>query len=244
MSVTFVQGRGGRASSATSVSITPSTNPASGNHLIAAFGAWRANATMGTSLATAGYGTWVNASVDTWNYQGSNWLGFRIDYAENIPGGAVTVTVHTIFACELSGYVMESSGAATTSSLGGATTPARITPASATAQPGSLTFTSGSLGLIFITDDSGNTAQCTFNNSFTADPAGGTGTIWDGSIERTGAGYRSNMPAGAMNPTITESSGTALWIVGMIEVLASGGAATKAPPPFIQRHHYNYIRRR
>jgi hypothetical protein len=234
MAAAFVQAIGGHVSGTGTLNVSL-TGVGGGNHLTSLAGGYWNSANLTLTAATSSpSATWSQAQGnDEYNPTAGNYFSIRADYSENVASGSWTVTQHSNNSGDLSGVVVESSGVKTSSSLGLKAGPAHVS-VSSTAQPGSITPTAGSILFMWMADDSGNILKCTVDSGFTAIPAtDGSGTCWDGtnSFERVGAAYKANVPASAVNPTFTESSGTATWNLAMIEFLASGAAANPFVPP-------------
>lgn len=181
--------------------------------------------------------TWHNAASASRNQNptGTDHDGIRVDYSENVASGSWTVTANRSGSANpLTAVVSESSGVATSTSLGAANA-ANSTANVTSLATGSITPTAGSILYAFTAPDNQGTAPSTIDNSFTvrSDPAGGVGTCWDTAFYPAGDASKANVSAVAVNPTWTDSgvtSGDA--VASIVEFLAAaGGGPTLTEPP-------------
>jgi hypothetical protein len=223
MATAFVQANGAQVASGTSVGVTLS-GVGAGHHLNVS---GSSNiATLLTTATSSPSATWANA----FSFVGSG-QALRMDYSENVASGSWTVTVHGSSG-ELSAEIAESSGVATSSSLG-AVNHGSSASASAIAT-GSITPASGSILYTSTTDNTGQTTPDTIDNSFSVIVSTGfTNDTWNGSNQRLGLAHKDNVAASAINPTWTLPGGGPVPIAaGIAEFKAAAGGA--APPPMGQ----------
>lgn len=228
MSAAHVQTKDAQVASGSSVNVSL-TSVGAGNHLTtatgvgAAAGLTSAAAVLPTSSPTATWANGIAANVDS-----AGDMAWRIDYSENVASGSWTVTVKSNATHEITGNVTESSGVATSSSIGVSSTSA-LNLTTSTVQPGSVTPTSGSILITLYMDASGNTSAATINSSFTVRS---DSTAWNGANQRAGVATKDNVANSAVNPTWTNPAGSGFHIIAtIIEFLAAaGGGATPVPP--------------
>lgn len=227
MAATHVQTKDASVGSAASVTVNITVT--AGNHLMASTGGWHSPAAFApTAITSTPAATWANGIA---NFTDTNGDGLRVDYSENVAGGAWSVVGHAANSSSITVMASESAGVVTTLSIGAANH-AAVSAAAATSQPGSITPTAGSVLYTMFADSSANTAIPTINLGFTVSV---DNVAYSGAAtERCAQAYLDNTSAVATNPTWTESSGTAQWVVGIIEFLAAGGGpppATAVQPP-------------
>jgi hypothetical protein len=222
----FVQSKGAQATGATLVSVSL-TGVVAGNHL----------STVTTTDTSATVNATTSSPSATWNTAVASFQvaatdhRFGAHYSENVASGAWTVTGHSSVSCNLTTAVTESTGVATSGSLGltqtGTSTTTTVSPSA------SLTPTANSILIAGVADrgSSGNstadTISSTGNTPFTVDQAGGTGTVWDEAKSVCGSAHFNSAAAVATNVTWTTTHTVTGQAAVLIEYKAAAGAAAR-----------------
>lgn len=222
MATAHVQTKDAQTGSGTSLGVNL-TGVGAGNHLVVS----TADGSNGTlNIATSSpSATWQNAVAQTAN--GTS-CSQRMDYTENTASGSWTVTGHSAATQELTVIVSESSGVATSSSIGATN---HGTSTTATVQPGSITPASGSILYTSVTDAGGDTPADTIDSSFLVSS---DSTAWNGSNQRAGQAHKDNVANSAVNPTWTRTNGAQ----SQVSLIAEFKAAAASSAVFIQENRY------
>lgn len=234
MSVAHVQTKDAQTASGTTTNVSL-TGVASGNHLTAGSFVWHSPNPTVTAATSSPAATWSNTGLGTLSFADTSGDTMRVDVSENVASGAWTVTIHTSTSgSAVTGIVVETSGAATSSSVGNVNHTSGSSN-TATQTAGSITPTAGSGLITFIMSGSANTAAMANPTASNNTPATvrSDATAWNGSNSvRAGAATFDNAAASATNYTWSESSGTNVLSAAIIEILAGaggGGATVEAP---------------
>lgn len=196
MSGAFVQTKASNANSVASISVTLGSNVASGNHVSCVVTA-TASINLSSSSGGGAGATWHNAVADFL----ANSVHMRADYTENTASGSWTVTGNNSGTTSMGIAANESSGVATSLSLGATN---HNNGTTSTQTTGSITPAAGSVLYAGVTDNaSAGTAADTIDSSFTVDQTGGTGTNWDEVNVICGSAHLNNASGSAVNPTWT-----------------------------------------
>lgn len=228
MAAAHVQTRDAEVGNGSSVGVSL-TSVVSGNHLFASTEAWNPTATAMTSVTSTPAATWANIVANTsqtGGTLGSAQQSLRGDYSENVASGSWTVTAHGGANSAITCNVSEASGVATSASVGVSSTGSSGSSSVASQAAGSVTPSAGSILYAFWVSASANTAAPSADNSFVLRSAT---TSYDGSTSERAAQFsKDNVPASAVNVTVSESSGTTQMITAVAEFLSAGGGAAAA----------------
>jgi hypothetical protein len=221
-----VQTKDGQTASGTSLNVSL-TSVGAGNHIVcAAAGAVSSGMTITTSTPSA---TWANAAPETsCGFGGGGFAAVRLDYTENVASGSWTITGHCSSSTEITVVTSESSGVATSSSLGAHNTATTTTTSQTSLANGSITPATGSIVYTAVVDNGSPTTTDTINQSYLIS---NDSTSWNGSNQRCGIAHKDNVASAVNNPTWT-LPGSAFSIAAVIAEFFTGGGAYVPPPVF------------
>lgn len=231
MTAAHVQTRDAQVASGSSIGVSL-TSVAAGNHLFASTEAFNSGAVGMGIITSSPSATWANIVANTTQTGGGiggGQQGLRGDYSENVASGSWTVTAHAAAASSITCNVSESSGVATTASNGVSSTGSSGASNVASQAAGSVTPTAGSILYAFWVSASANTAAPSADNSFVLRS---DSTAYNGGVgERAAQFSKDNVPASAVNVTVSESSGSIQMITAVAEfkAAAGGGGAQDTP---------------
>lgn len=244
MTTAHVQTKAGGGFSINSLGLTFASSVTAGNHISCYTGSANTADPTPASPTSSPSATWHNALSSITNTGGGLGTGVsdcRVDYTENVAGGTWTVTVSTssgtLGTNAITATASESSGVATSLSIGNKNHAVSNVSGVTSLATGSITPTSGSIVYAYTWSDnsSASTSPDTINSSFTVEssPSGGAGTCWDPSTNvPAGDAALANVAGTALNPTWTAPATTScLDMTSMIVEFLAAAANTDTARP-------------